>query len=55
VAILYHIFAAEHGVVSLDAAGVKGSQPLTSRVSVTSGTALSDFDAVKGVLSDKPL
>jgi len=34
---------------------VKGSQPLTSRAPVTSGTALSDFDAVKGLLSDKPL
>jgi len=34
---------------------VKGSQPLTTRVPVTSGTALYDFDAVKGLLSDKPL
>jgi len=34
---------------------VKGSQPLTSRVPVTSGTALYDSDAAKALLSDKPL
>ena len=34
---------------------VRGSLPMTSRVPVTSGTSLCTFDAVKNLLSDKPL
>ena len=40
--------------VSLSMA-ITGSQPLTSRVPTTSFTALLDFEAVKDLLSNKPL